>query len=110
MIDEAVIVEWLSRLSYRPDWKISYAGRLEHGQYIVILATGQDSHELDGTFRAMPLFKIPVGITCEEFYDWILDTCIPGVDTHERWEWFRVDGQKWRDPHAPGMPAYATDF
>jgi hypothetical protein len=79
--------------------------------YLSIHATEPDTNNPEHSrFSATPLFQVPDTIeTPEQFYDWILDVCIPGVDTHERWEWFRVGGKPWRDVHAPGMPAFSVD-
>lgn len=105
------IKEWLKGVTYRPGWSVEYAGKLFDGRsYITVSATEPNVCDPSQSFHTMPLFQIPEGITREAFLDWVLDVCIPGVEMHERYEWFRVNGQKWRDPHAPGMPAFATDF
>ena len=113
-IDEATLIEWLKPLSHRPGWEIKPAGRAIGGLYIVITASGQDSNNPNDPtkrFTAGPVFAVPSTIKdAGQLYDWILDECIPGIETHERWEWFRVNGKKWRDPHAVNMPAFATDF
>jgi hypothetical protein len=104
------IKEWLADLTYRPGWSVSYAGELQQGHYITVDATAPDVCNPGEVFCTSPLFLVPQGITREKFYDWVIDTCIPGVETHERYENFRVAGKCWRDPHAPGMPAFATEF
>jgi len=110
MINETTLREWLRPVTYRPGWEIrSY--RLSRGLCIIIKAIGEDTNDPQKQFSASPLYYVPDEIfTPDQLYDWILDVCIPGIDTHERWEWFRVDGQKWRDPHAPHMPAFAVNF
>lgn len=110
MADTATIGDWLQGLTYKPGWEVRDAGRADGHHYITVRATEPDTNNPAGQFSTSPLFRIPEGVTQEQFYDWILDVCIPGIETHERWEWLRINGQKWRDPHAPGMPAFATDF
>jgi hypothetical protein len=100
--------DWLCGVTYKPGWAIRHAGVFGGDEYIVVEATGPDSNDPGGRFSASPLFKVPDGVSREQFYDWIVDDCIPGVECHERWEWFRVGGVKWRDPHASSMPAFAT--
>lgn len=106
-----VAQEWLAGVTYRPGWSVKPAGELNGHEYIVVTATEPDVCDPGQEFRTSPLFAIPEHVTTREaFLDWVLDVCIPGVEQHERFEWFRVNGVKWRDPHAPGMPAFATNF
>ena len=108
---EAEIQEWLRPITLKPGWRVEYAGSLPQGHYITVWATEPDVCNPGEVFTTAPLFRVSEEITTSaQFYDWLIDVCIPGVETHERWEWFRVNGEKWRDPHAPGMPAFATDF
>ena len=108
--DDAICA-WLNGVTYRPGWGVRFGLRLDDGRaYVVIEASEPDVCNPGGTFTTAPLFRVPDGITQSDFYDWLIDVCIPGVEQHERWEWFRIDGKHWRDPHAPGMPAFTTDF
>jgi hypothetical protein len=110
-MNQETLKEWLAPVTHRPGWQIEAAGHVDGTDYITILAVGQDTNDPTKWFRTSPLFRVPKDIdTPTQLYNWILDVCIPGIDTHERLEWFKVDGQKWRDVHAPGMPAFATDF
>jgi hypothetical protein len=109
-VTESTLNGWLKGVTHRPDWVIKYAGNVDGDHYVTVRATEVDT-VTGGVFVTSPLFRVPAEMcTAAQFYDWLLDVCIPGIDTHERWEWFRVGGVKWRDPHAPGMPAFATDF
>jgi hypothetical protein len=101
---------WLDGVTYRPGWKISCGGFVDGRQWIIIHATGPDVCEPGKLFKTGPLFKVPEDITKEQFYDWIIDECIPGIEQHERYEWFRINGHHHRNPHAPGMPAFAIKF
>lgn len=108
---EAAIKTWLQDVTYRPGWSVDFAGDLTRGLYITVNATEPNVCSPGEEFHTSPLFRVPDEVvTREQFLDWVLDVCIPGVEKHERYEWFRVDGKHWRDPHAPGMPAFATDF
>jgi hypothetical protein len=105
------ITDWLVGVTYKPGWEFSYAGTLTDGRvWITILATDRDTNNPQhGLFEALPLFEVTPDIdTREKFMDWLLDVCIPGIETHERWEWFRDDGKPWRNVHAPDMSAFAT--
>jgi hypothetical protein len=105
--DAPTIAAWLHGVTYRPGWLI-HPGV---GTDVIIWATGTDACNPDGTFEAGPIFPVPERITSrEQFLDWLMDECIPGIEQHERMEWFRVDGEKHRDPHAPGLPAFAHDL
>ena len=114
MTDRAdTITSWLTGVTHRPGWAISYAGPSHDGrQWVSILACDRDTNNPEhGEFSAMPLFQVTDDIdTREKFLDWLLDVCIPGIDTHERMEWFRVNGKPWRDVHAPGRPAFQVSF
>ncbi len=108
---DADIKMWLEDVTYRPGWSVDFAGHLRQGSYITVQATEPNVCNPGEPFRTSPLFRVPDEVvTQEQFLDWVIDTCIPGVETHERYEWFRIAGRHWRDPHAPGMPAFATEF
>jgi len=111
-IRSETVQDWLQGVTHRPGWTIASAGEVDGGAFITILVTEPDTNNpAGGEFQICPLWRVPDEVhTRDQFYDWILDICIPGIDTHERWEWFRVGGEKWRDPHAQGMPAFAVDF
>lgn len=109
-VESPTIQDWLRGVTYKPGWTIEFAGQHEGNAYIVVRATEPDVCNPGEIFTTAPLFKVPENITREQFYDWIIDVCIPGVETHERWEWLRINGGHWRDPHAPGRPAFATDL
>jgi hypothetical protein len=111
-LDRATLCDWLVGVTYKPGWSVKFAGPLNDDRlWINVFATEPDVCNPGQTFSTAPLFCVPDDIsTRAELYNWILDVCIPGVETHERYEWFRIDGQHWRDPHAPGMPAFAVDF
>jgi len=104
-----VIEQWLQGVTYRPGWSFEYA-KWSGEHCIVVNASEPDVCNPGETFETSPLFRVPDDLTREQFLDWVIDTCIPGVETHERYEWFQIDGEHWRDPHAPGMPAFATKF
>jgi hypothetical protein len=119
MVNEALIRTWLKDVTYKPGWSVDYMGNVDGTDYISVHAAVPDVCIPGGTFHTSPLFAVPVTfavfpddtpLTVDQFFDWILDTCIPGVEQHERYEWFKVGGHHWRDPHAVGMPAFATDF
>lgn len=110
-MEHDTIEQWLEGITYRPGWSVRYAGELSGGRrYVTVYATEPDVCNPGETFTTSPLFLVPENITQRQFYDWLLDVCIPGIEAHERYEWFRIHGQHWRDPHAPGMPAFATEF
>lgn len=105
------IKQWLEDVTYRPGWSVTFAGVLRGQVWINVNLTEPNVCDPGTDFQTSPEF--PVSDTVEtrrEFLDWVLDVCIPGVEIHERYEWFRVNGKHWRDPHALGMPAFATDF
>lgn len=110
MPSEAEIREWLKDVTYRPNWEVNYAGGFVNNKYVTINASEPDVRDPSIPFQTSPLFLVPEDVSRDEFYDWILDFCIPGVEQHERYENFRINGKPHRDPHAPGMPAFATDF
>jgi hypothetical protein len=102
---------WLKDVTYRPGWSVNFAGQLRGDLYITVDATEPNVCNPGEEFHTSPLFRVPAEVlTREAFLDWVIDSCIPGVETHERYEWFRIGGRHWRDPHAPGMTAFATDF
>lgn len=110
-MNEDTVKEWLTGITYRPGWEIRTGGLHGDDQYVIVWATAPDVCEPGKAFQTGPLFRMPVDITSrEQFCDWLMDVCIPGVEQHERYEWFRVDGKHHRDPHAPGMPAFAVNF
>lgn len=103
--------EWLQGVTYKPGWAIEYADPWRGEDYIIVRATEPDVCNPGKVFHTSPSFRVPDEVvTRQQFLDWVIDTCIPGVEAHERYEWFRVGGQHWRDPHAPGMSAFAVDF
>jgi hypothetical protein len=105
------VEEWLRGVTYRPGWSVQYAGSVDNNEYVTVRAAAPDVCVPGATFTTAPLFRVPDEIvTRTQLLDWVIDTCIPGVEAHERYEWFRIDGQHWRDPHAPGMPAFAVDL
>ena len=111
MADQHTIEDWLRGVTYRPGWSFRSGGLADGSQYVIVLATGPDVCDPGKRFVAGPLFRVPEDIpTRTQFLDWLVDSCIPGVEEHERWEWFRIDGRRHRNPHAPGMPAFAVDF
>jgi hypothetical protein len=111
MNDEATISAWLSGVTYRPGWEIRPGGYCDGSQWVIVWATERDVCKPGEDFQTGPLFRVPEEVTTRAaFLDWLMDVAIPGVEQHERWEWFRVDGKHHRDPHAAGMPAFATKF
>jgi hypothetical protein len=111
MIDESVIKIWLKEVTYlRSGWSFDFAKRKD-GLHVLVNATEPDVCNPGEEFTISPGFRVPDEIaTRQQFFDWILDTCIAGIQTHERYEAFRVAGRHWRDPHAAMMPAFATSF
>lgn len=105
---ESCIRQWLEGVTYKPGWSVEYAGEFRGAHYINVHATEPNVCKPGEVFRTAPLFRVPE--PREQFLNWVLETCIPGVEAHERYEWFRINGQHWRNPHAPGMPAFATEF
>src|SRR4029077_16367895 len=111
MLDEPTIVAWLHGVTYKPGWEIRSGGFSGGHQYVIVWATEADVCKPGEAFHTGPLCQVPDEITTRtQFLDWLMDVAIPGVETHERWEWLRVDGKHHRDPPAPGMPAFAHDF
>lgn len=95
---------WLSRFTYKPGWDIRIernpgTGQNEIAQISIIIQV-LDSN---GTGQTIPIqmfkkFDPKRYKTDVEFYEFLKHT-IWLAENHEMMEWFKVDDEKWDDPH-----------
>lgn len=97
---------WLKEISYRPGWSF----RLEEpwgsnasmgGAVLYVDAHVPDTKPPhDQIFISHSFLLPPPGLLDqrESFIDWVLQCC-DLVDRHERYEFFKVNGERWRNPH-----------
>lgn len=101
MMDAKFIIDEVSRMDWRPGWKLE-AYMTEH-QGLWFRASGMvDDAFVEGERVVLDIKSpIPPMRDSRQLADWVLWR-LERIDVHECQEWFRVGGEQWFDPHAPG--------
>lgn len=96
---EQITVE-LAKMSYRPGWSLSAYQDLHQGPTLRIVASVEDGYH-PGTYIDLGIdARIPdIVTTVELLHRWTLWRVLE-VESHECREYFRVDGELLRNPHA----------
>lgn len=94
--------ELLTHCTYRPGWTL----RIEGPPWLLRI----DGHALDSlnpgeTVRLPHMFPIPSILSVNRFYLWVAER-LTDCERHESREWFKVDGMRYLDPHAPPDSLY----
>lgn len=107
------------RIDHRPGWRYEILGAppayaasdYYRGPVIRIHADVIDSHPPNETLHIVHTFNVP-GYFVEKqdwddklFFDWVWAETL-GVERHEAREFFRVDGERYKDPHASTQTMY----
>jgi hypothetical protein len=91
----------LGRVTYKPGWRLLlYRHRFGEGIWLSILAEVPDSNNPTRTTVINVRAAVPPIPDAAYFHEW-LNYRLDRVDNHERREFYRVDGAKLHDPHAP---------
>lgn len=98
--DMGIIRGWLNRVDYKDGWElIPYAHPYE-GPYLQIKVEQPNAYPNVGTVTLKINTAIPnVAMTTDlSFFEWLLWR-LRQVEIHEVMEFFKVDGEPYRDPH-----------
>lgn len=94
----------VSKIEYRPEWKISVFQDPHEGPKLRVVAKVIDGYHPDKLIDLGISSRIPDIIENEDqLYRWILWRLLE-IEAHECREYFRVDGKLFRDPHDPIEP------
>jgi len=92
------IADALKRITYKPGVKVSYDQDL-NGEGIRISMRVIDVHNPGVTIAINVGYTIPRFVQePEELFEFVLKS-IGGLEDHERFEWFEVDGKTLIEPH-----------
>jgi hypothetical protein len=106
-----VLEELISRLRYRPGWRL-WLGDRDRGQgskglTFEVVGTYPDTYDPETLIRVRHMFIVPAAAYNEQSWRrWLLD-CFRQIETHEMCEFFQVDGERPFAPrHGPGNDPY----
>lgn len=101
----AELADEVSRMAYRPGWSLTVFSDPHEGAKLRIVAKVEDGYHPGRSIDLGISSRIPDIIeTRDQFRRWALWRLLE-VEAHECREYFRVDGQLFRDPHDPIEPA-----
>jgi hypothetical protein len=100
-------------LRYKPGWRVFLTspdydrGQGSAGLTLIVNITGPDSYHPENMISVNHLFPVPpAAYDKRSWRRWLFDR-IGDVDTHERCEFFEIDGEKPYAPsHGPGNDPY----
>lgn len=105
MLPVEVLLDEVARMTYRPDWSLAVFVDPHEGPKLRITAKVEDGYHPGSMIELGINSRIPDIIeTRDQFRRWVLWRLLE-VEAHECREYFRVDGQPFRDPHDPLEPA-----
>jgi len=101
MLTTEQLAHELDRINYRPGWTLTVHTDVHQGPTLRIVATVQDGYNPDALIDLGIDARIPDIITTVElFHRWLLWRVLE-VESHECREYFRLDGELYRNPHDP---------
>ena len=94
------ITRLVSRLTYKPNSKVW----VECGHTLVMVLDVPDRDHPERTVPVVSRQDVPPsmvdgGDSEEAMMDWVRN-CLGQLEDHEKDEWLKLDGKRWRDPHA----------
>jgi hypothetical protein len=94
------ITRVVARLTYKPNAKIW----VECGHTLVMVLDVPDRDHPERTVPVVSRQDVPPsmvdgGDSEEEIVNWVRN-CLGQLEDHEKDEWLKLDGKRWRDPHA----------
>jgi hypothetical protein len=90
--------EVVSRVTYRPGWRLSLELDRFEGPVLVVEATEPDSSDARKTIDLRIITFIPPVDDEHAFMEWLLYRFCR-IETHEAREWLRLDDERWVNPH-----------